>query len=473
MKIAMQLDIDDVLDYALSATAPAQSVRDNLYILDKQQRLVRYQPNPAQRHFRQHRTGRDLVIKARQLGFSTEIQASHFVDAVTDTVMIATLAHDADTTQKLRRMSKRFYDNLPDYLRPVRSADNATTTIYANTGSEVTIATAGSRDTGRGGTYSKVHGSEAAFWKDAEAIIAGLLQGVPAHGEVVLETTANGAQGYIYDRAMEALDGAGIWTVHFYAWWWDDGYRLPVHETLTLNDEETMLVERHGLDGEQIAWRRAKRAELGRLFAQEYPEDVRACFLTSGGSYFGSIPHLFDRLSADSNATPQEGREYVAGVDIGQSNDYTVISVIDTETWHEVELVRFNRRPMAEIQDAIIAVIDRWRPRTTLIERNFDHMLVESVVQHYADDSINVLGFNTTAKSKPPLIKGLYKALETGGLHLLFDDAGNDELMKFEVRQTPNGNWKYEAAAGAHDDTVIARALANRMVHYMSPLDAF
>lgn len=459
---------DSLLLEALSQTPSQAEIADNLYILDKEQRLVRYTPNRVQRHFREHKTGRDLVLKSRQQGVSTEIQAFHYELAITQSVMIATLAHDADTTQKLRRMAKRFHENLPDYLRPARSADNATTTIYANTGSEVTIATAGSRDVGRGGTYSHVHGSETAFWKDAEAIIAGLLQGVPRHGEIVLESTPNGATGWFYDHAMEALAGEGIWTLHFYPWWWDDGYRAPINAPLQLEDDEQYLVDEHGLDHNQIAWRRIKKQELGRLFSQEYPENPHSCFLVSGQGYFASIPHLFKRLTADKNATPQQGREYVAGVDVGQSNDFTVISIIDVETCTEVALIRFNRVSMSEIAERIIAVLELWRPTATLIERNFDHKLVEDIDNHFADDTIDILAFNTNVKTKPLLIKALYRALDTGPLYLLRDEAGDDELNKFEVRQTPNGHWKYEAASGAHDDTVIARALANRMIHYVS-----
>src|ERR1700690_684906 len=78
------------------ATAPKTDVdyADHLYILDKSNQLARFVPNRAQLHFLDHRTGRDLILKARQLGLSTVVQADHFLAALSRTAMIATLAHD-------------------------------------------------------------------------------------------------------------------------------------------------------------------------------------------------------------------------------------------------------------------------------------------------------------------------------------------------------------------------------------------
>lgn len=82
-----------------------------LKILDKDKNLVPFHFNKAQEHFQTNRTGRDLILKARQLGFSTLIQGEMFRKTVTSTQTTITLAHDAETTQKLRRMADRFYEH--------------------------------------------------------------------------------------------------------------------------------------------------------------------------------------------------------------------------------------------------------------------------------------------------------------------------------------------------------------------------
>jgi len=81
----------------------------DLRILDKRQQLIPLTLNRAQADFIANRTGRDLILKARQLGFSTVIQADIFTSAVNTTVSAGVLAHDDDTTQKLRRMQQIRY----------------------------------------------------------------------------------------------------------------------------------------------------------------------------------------------------------------------------------------------------------------------------------------------------------------------------------------------------------------------------
>ena len=64
----------------------------------------------------------------------------------------------------------------------------------------IRLYTAGSPEAGRGTTPTIAHCSEVAFWQHDEKILAGLFQGISqADGtEVILESTANGAQGEFY-----------------------------------------------------------------------------------------------------------------------------------------------------------------------------------------------------------------------------------------------------------------------------------
>lgn len=442
----------------------------HLHILDKQQRLVPYTPNRAQRHYREHQTPRDLILKSRQLGFSTEIQAQDFTAAVSGTALCATLAHDDATTQKLRRMAKRFYDHLPDGLKPPRGLDNATTTTYPATGSEVTIATAGSTAVGRGGTYNRVHGSEVAFWKDAESLMAGIMQGVPQHGVIRLESTPNGAQGWFYEKCMAALDGDSEWRLHFYPWWWDDGYALPVDAPLTYTDDEVRLVAEHGLTPEQIAWRRAKQKELGRLFAQEYPEDPRTCFLLSGEGYFGDLTGVF---TAPFGATPDRLHRYYGGLDFAQTVDYTVLSIWDETTRQQVALLRVNRLPWAEMRRQIVAVCKHWNVHTLTAETNsMGSTNIEALVAELkaAGADTRVAPFQTDHLSKAKAMGALHSALHEGGYTLLPISEQQREFTAFQSRQTLTGHWQFSAPDGEHDDTVIANALALDPVLGSKPL---
>lgn len=428
------------------ANNPRLFSRAFLRILDKDKKLVPFVWNKAQEHFYQNRTGRDLILKARQLGFSTLIQGEMFRKTVTSTQTTITLAHDAETTQKLRRMADRFYEHCKfGDVQPLRKYANATLATYPEFDSTATIATAGNVETGRGDTYTELHGSEVAFWKDAERIVAGAMQG--GSPNVVLESTPNGAQGFFYDKCMEALPGNSIWKLHFYTWWWDDNYRITNDESITYTDEEALLVKRHGLDASQIKWRRAKVKELGRLFIQEYPEDAVSCFLTSGNSYFGDLSGVF---TAPPNAEYIEGHDYIAGLDFGQT-DYTAMPVFDKTKKQQVDLLHINKTEWSEQRNRIKQVYDKWHLQSVLAEKNS----IGSVnIEALREIGVYAIPFETTNESKAAIMSNMHELLHNGW-KLLDIPVQKHEFNTFVSSQLPSGAWRLAADGDGHDDTVM------------------
>lgn len=428
--------------------------------------LIPYRPNRIQRDLEGKLTGRDLVLKYRQGGVSTYFVAKFFQKAITQRARIAIMAHDSPTTQKLRRMAYTFWRNLPDELKPQRGLDNATTTTYLNTQSEITIATAGSKNVGLGGTYGGgVHGSEVAYWLDPESTMSAIMQGVPLQAPIYLESTPHGAQGWWYEHAMEALRGEGIWKLHFYEWWWDDSYRLPLYdgESLVYSDEEKQLMAIHNLAPEQIKWRRYKKAELGDLFDESYPEDVITCFRVSGGGVFSLLPH---NLTETSAIPYQDGYYYVAGLDWGQDNDYTALSIMRLragENVQEVYLNRWRRQSWASIRAEIIEKLQEYHVEKLLPERNsIGSVNIEDLASELDKAQLGtaIQAFYTDQRSKDGLVKNMQNGLSEYGLSLLNIDYATNEIRTYITKQSANGLYSYEAPSGGHDDTVMARMLA-------------
>lgn len=452
----------------IQTATPAQAISDPqtfaglfLRILDKEKALIPFRWNRAQRHFHARRTGRDLVLKARQIGFSTYLQGEMFRRTVTGTRATITLAHDADTTTKLRLMADRFWDHCRyGTAQPARKYANASMTTYPEFDSVATIATAGNVDSGRGGTYTDMHGSEVALWKDAARIVAGAMQG--GNPDVVLESSPNGAQGYFYELCMEAQhdpDGS-IWRLHFYPWWWDAAYRLPVDGELKYTDEERQLVASQNLLPEQIAWRRMKQKELREKFAQEYPEDPINCFLTSGNSYFGDLSKVFTApFGAEYNPT----HIYFAGLDFGQTNDYTAMPVIDATVKAQVDLLHIRGLSWAEQRRRIAETYRKWHCRQMGAEANS----IGSVnIEALQADGLNVVPFETTNASKAELMSDLYEGIHTDGLKLLDIPAQRHEYSTFVSTQTATGMWRLAAEGEGHDDTVIGGGIAWWTIHH-------
>jgi hypothetical protein len=437
-----------------------------LVIQDKQGQLVPLQLNRAQLDLVDHLTGRDIVLKARQLGMSTVIQAWLFWQQLRGGARTSTLCHEDELTSILRLMADRFYNELPDELRPVRKYANAKLTTYADLNSEGSIATvggtAGSRK-GRGGSLTFIHGSEVAFWPDAQGVLSAAMQaGNPA---IILESTPNGMTGWFYEQCMAALDGSGVWTLHFFPWWYDELYQIPMApgETLTYSEDELLLMTLHGLTAEQIKWRRSKQRELPHTFKQEYPEDPYSCFLASGISFFGDIEHVYTApLDVDYNPDHQ----YVGGLDFAQTGDYTELTILDTTTAEQVDQLHINNLEWQEMRRRISFMVHYWHAEVLGEGNSMGTTNIELLQKgELLDDGtrikpIKLRVFQTTAQSKPPLVQGLYHALHNASLKLQDRSFQKHQLRAFISKQLPSGAWQYEAAGGAHDDFVISLALA-------------
>jgi hypothetical protein len=302
-----------------------------------------------------------------------------------------------------------------------------------------------------------------AFWPDAEKIVTGAMQG--GNPDVILESTPSGAQGYFYDLCMEANRRNSIWKLHFYPWWWDNNYQIPVldGETILFTEEEREIAKRHNLSTAQIKWRRYKQRELKGSFIQEYPEDPITCFLTSGNSYFGNIS---SRFNAPLNAEYVEGHKYYAGIDFGQSNDFTVCIVLDKTTKRMVDILRLNKLEWKEIRKRIkLLTVDKWHCIRVGAETNS----IGSVnFEALKDDGVKVVPFETNNESKSYIMSELYESLHPenpeDGWWLQDDPALRHEMNTFISTQLPSGIWRLAADGNSHDDTVMSLAIAKYMV---------
>ena len=255
--------------------------------------------NRAQRHVharleaQRARTGkvRALILKARQQGFSTYIEARFFWRLLHGRGTQAfILTHARDASEALFGMVKRFHEHSPRQLKPEIGRGNARELQFAGIGCGYGVGTAGSEAVGRSRTLQLLHGSEAAFWKNARGHFAGVAQAVPdlAGTEIIIESTGNGPSGELYERWQRAEAGIGDYEAIFVPWFWSEEYRRPVPEGFTMDGEEAAEAARHGLDLEQMAWRRAKLQELKdpMLFMQEYPATATEAFEASGRDSF-------------------------------------------------------------------------------------------------------------------------------------------------------------------------------------------
>lgn len=385
---------------------PKQFIENFLQIKTKEGKIVPFCLNESQEKLyqaimQQKKAGkpvRILILKARQMGFSTLTEGLIFHDCVTHfrhSAMI--MAHKEEATQNLFQMSKLFYERLPEFLRPMRKSSNAKELIFENPTqnaeekekfpglqSKIKCTTAGGKGVGRSDTLTCLHASEVAFWPgDILQTLAGILQAVPTTPDsmVILESTANGFNAFkeLWDHAVT---GQSDFVPLFFPWYEMQTYRRPYHGEI-LTTEEKELQERFGLDHEQIMWRRwciANNCNHDlQMFKQEYPATPEEAFIATGASVFDTEAisrrldilrdgkeiqkqgcFVYDKTVTDTQSGPQiilknqswqekekgeilifkepeEGVPYVIGGDTaGEGSDRFTLQVLDNRTGEQV-----------------------------------------------------------------------------------------------------------------------------------------
>lgn len=185
------------------------------------------------------------------------------------------------------------------------------------------------------------------------------------------------------------------------------------------------------------------------FFRQEYLAEI----LSAEGMVFRRITEAATAITLDSGV---HGRSYIAGVDVADRQDFTVVTVLDAASREQVYLDRFNQVGYEALEDRLHAAYQRFGIQTMIIE---DNSIGQPVIDHLRGRGMNIVGFHTSHVTKQPLIQSLRSAFEHGSIRILNDPVQIGELQAYESKRTANG-FSYSAPAGMHDDTVMALALA-------------
>lgn len=271
---------------------------DNLYwIIDKNSNAVRFRLNPQQRRFLERFWFRNIILKARQQGFSTLLQIMELDQALFNANYNGVVTADTlPNAGKLFAKIEFAYERLPEAVRmalPIKSKTTLETIRFAH-GSTISVGVSA-----RGGTVNLLHVSEhgkiaAKSPERSREIITGAFEAVPVDGAIVVESTAEGAAGDFYDLVVPALarmrEGGKEtqldFRLHFFAWFESDEYRLSpadAAQTVISKDDHRYFDKLQAdlgikLDVCQRAWYVKKRETLGRDMKREYPSTPEEAF---------------------------------------------------------------------------------------------------------------------------------------------------------------------------------------------------
>lgn len=352
---------------------------------------------------------RFVILKARQLGFSTLIAAIIFVLTMFQPNRKAVIvAHVRDSTNEIFKMYKRFYDYLPQGLKARLKSDNAKEIQSAEYGSSIRVLSQGD-GVARGSTVNYVHLSEAAFYSDLDGTLTAILQSLHIsnlENMLFIESTANGFNSFkdYYDLGCQRT---GVYSSFFYPWFMKSTNVLP-YDGFVLTPYEEKLKKEFNLTNAQIAWWRYKWIELKRdtkRMMQENPSRPSDAFISTGNSVFDNETIAFRKeqvlnltsyrcdfefeinaLSFEEyrlenvkrfktelgNLTvyqePIEGHPYVIGIDParGKGIDETVFQIIDNSNGKQVAIYNaFNEDN--DISAAKSILIGEWYNNALLV----------------------------------------------------------------------------------------------------------
>ena len=476
-------------------------------IRDKAGKVVPLQLNAAQRDFRSRLTGRDIILKARQLGFSTVVEASFFLDAVLNpNLRVVTFVQNEEAIPKFMRIYKFMHENLPEVINVegveirLKKEDSSLTqnssTLEMFNGSTIEVMTSGGERLGRGMTIHRALLTEVAFWDSATAstIWAAVEGALPPRGsQMVVETTANGQQGMFFKEWSRAVEEDSNFTAHFYPWWWEEGYRYEEDEkeiaerfrTAAPTLEEMGLMDKHGLSIEQMRFRRVKSASLGRDFYQEFAEDQNTAFLAAGLSIFEPEqiqlvqrfacppPEVVGRLSVWEQ--PEAGVKYLITVDSSQgitdAADFDVAAVfclkppylLHVATWQgrvaNHDLAKTVRDLGVHYNNALVCpeVVDGSGQVVLHILYN---QLKYSKIYMREDGEY---GWKTTRWNKPWMLD-TFKELLSHDLFRTYDKRIATQMSTYVEKKTPKGDVAVGASSGAYDDLLMAVLMATAIL---------
>ena len=486
-----------------------------------QQRLY----DTIREQWRKGKPVRIIILKARQMGFSTLTEAIIFWLCTTAfNVEAMIVAHKDEATKNLFLMSKRFYDHLPDRIKPMQRASNAQELVfdkpsrYKGSGvglnSRIRCATAGGEGIGRSYTLRALHLSEFAFWPGEKLdTLIGLLQAVPdlPGTLIVIESTANGYDEFKkqWDMAVEAQrEGREGFIPVFFAWFEMDEYRREVPPGFQRTEEEDALSQTFGLDDEQLAWRRwcvdnNCGGDLNK-FHQEYPATPDEAFIATGACVFDKEKIVLRREQVRKDTwergmfriqkdfmgkiesyqwvpdnkgpvrirkQPEAAVPYVIGGDTaGTGSDFFAAQVLDNRTGDQVAVVhhQFGERMFAEqmyclgkyYNDALIGIETNYSTFPQLCLEDLGYR--NFYVRQVYDTYTGRLEESFGFQTTVKSRPIVIDGLKDVAKQALETIHDFDTLGEM-LTFVYDENWKPQAEEGEHDDLVMSLAIAHHI----------
>jgi hypothetical protein len=195
----------------------------------------------------------------------------------------------------------------------------------------------------------------------------------------------------------------------------------------------------------------AARLELPeRVFRQEYLAE----FLEDAGGVFRGVMDVVD-VGRTENQGPVREEYFACGVDLARTQDFTVITVLDS-SGRQVYFERFNQISWERQIETIVRVATQYNAQVVVDSTGKGEPIYEQLCKR----DIQVTPFVFTNHTKSQSIDNLAMRIEHKEINLMDLPTQTGELRAYQYEMTRKRNVRMSAPNGMHDDCVIALALA-------------
>ena len=486
------------------------------FIMNKAQRKLH---GIVKKLWQENKIIRVFILKARQLGMSTYVEALIYsITSQLDNQNSTIIADDIKGSNYIFEMSKLYQEQCPEYLRPEVKRSNEKKLEFDKTHSQILIDTAENPEAGRKYTFRTVHLSEYAFFKKAKDLMLGLSQSVPAMPRTIIvkETTANGFN-FAKDEWDDAVEGKNDYVPIFCPWYWGEEYRMKDTDfdlgdsTLgEISRAEPQLMAQMMQEGitlieERLIWRRwcVRNNCNGSVeaFKQEYPSTPDEAFIASGECYFDKIELANQLKGADKPlfranivkenfkyvlrkcvdgdfsfyCEPSPSDQYVVAGDAcsGSGLDNAGL-VARCKRTNEIVAVFHAKVDPDELAFRAMMLGSLLNNATVAIENDkfgfaankklltiYGNVYVQRTYNKVENKVIEKIGWETNSVTRPLMLSQMQEEIREGTLPLRFIPLIKECLTFIKNPESK----KAEAMEGKHDDLVISCAISGQIRH--------
>lgn len=331
---------------------------ENLYVItDKQGNEVDFKLNWAQSKLFSNFWYQMLILKARQLGCTTFFALSFLDDCFWEPNLAGGIIADKkESAEEIFKKKVKFaYDRMPEWTRVFNHATNDRVgELTFRNGSSFRVSTGF-----RSGTYQRLLVSEfgkicAKSPEVSREIVTGSLNTVASDQIIVIESTAEGREGYFYQFSQEAEKLAIAkknlspmqQRFFFFPWFDEPAYREKDNKIQIPKEIDEYMDQIEGetgrkIDEEQRRWYHLKQKILQDSMKQEYPSTPKEAFESANeGLYYGM---QMAKLRSEGRIcrVPYNDHSLVhTSWDIGL-HDYTAIWIFQISPSGEVRILEY------------------------------------------------------------------------------------------------------------------------------------